>query len=502
VWYDSKGKVWQRWNDQVIGGAWDGSLKRYVYEGGQLVQEHDWDVMEDQGSWVYTYNDIDRDYLRHQGGIRQREGGASSYNDFYLQQSGSSIEIKTQRDQASATIARAERTQSLNQMAGTTFTDISNLATSNSPVAMYGGGTSGATGGFDGLVHKGGGSHYFLSGLGRRINGPTGSKGLTGGNAGPPLVEPAYRCNCEDCADLIRGHFTDFEGGDPLEQLCCSCEWKILGNAIYNDPCLAEGREYDCIALVCGDIEGSNGCPCIEDLSCSCERQGRRSKRKYLSPSSVDPCCGPGSCCGDSPNFTNGCPPVLSSDCFDHINYGLIFQALSCFGCIGTDLKAYYYGDYSGHLVPWDRLLTCVIIAETGGYFYSDGCFQIEDKLSSSGADCLNDESFLDLLTTCSDFPIQINQWGQFLKDCIKKHGVKDCIQYLQQDQNLGLLCSIFELCKYPNKADRMFSSIIDCGKAHSKTGYTNNKFDCCMNCCTDLPVFSGSVTGPPSGGP
>jgi hypothetical protein len=127
VWYDSKGKVWQRWNDQVIGGAWDGSLKRYVYDGGQLVQEHLWDVAEDQGSWVYIYNDIDRDYLRHQGGIRQREGGASSYNDFYLQQSGSSIEIKTQRDQASATIARAERTHSLNKIAGTTFTDISNL---------------------------------------------------------------------------------------------------------------------------------------------------------------------------------------------------------------------------------------------------------------------------------------------------------------------------------------------------------------------------------------
>jgi hypothetical protein len=161
VWYDSKGKVWQRWNDQVIGGAWDGSLKRYVYDGGQLVQEHLWDVAEDQGSWVYTYNDIDRDYLRHQGGIRQREGTAASYNDFYLQQSGAAIEIKTQRDQASATIARAERTQSLNQMAGTTFTDISNLATSNSPIAMYGGGTSGATGGYDGLMQRVGGGGYL-----------------------------------------------------------------------------------------------------------------------------------------------------------------------------------------------------------------------------------------------------------------------------------------------------------------------------------------------------
>jgi hypothetical protein len=188
VWYDSRGKVWQRWNDQVIGGAWDGSLKRYVYDGGQLVQEHLWDVTEDQGSWVYTYNDIDRDYLRHQGGIRQREGTAASYNDFYLQQSGSSIEIKTQRDQASATIARAERTQSLNKMADTTFTDISNLATSNSPVSMYGGGTSGGTAGFDGLVQRGGGRGY-LSGLGRAING-----GLSWSYGG-------------------RAHYSKFEGG-------------------------------------------------------------------------------------------------------------------------------------------------------------------------------------------------------------------------------------------------------------------------------------------------
>jgi len=168
VWYDSRGKVWQRWNDQVIGGAWDESLKRYVYDGGQLVQEHLWDVAEDQGSWVYSYNDIDRDYLRHQGGIRQREGTATAYNDFYLQKSGAAIEIKTQRDQASATIARAERTQSLNQMAGTTFTDISNLATSNSPIAMYGGGTSGGTGGFDGLVQKG--HRYYLAGITTTVN--------------------------------------------------------------------------------------------------------------------------------------------------------------------------------------------------------------------------------------------------------------------------------------------------------------------------------------------
>jgi hypothetical protein len=202
-------------------------LKRYVYDGGQLVQEHDWTVTDNFGTWVYTYADINRDYLRHQGGIRQREGTAASYNDFYLQQSGAAIEIKTQRDQASATIARAERTQSLNQMAGTTFTDISNLATSNSPIAMFGGGTSGGTAGFDGLVQRYHGNHLLVGiskFIARKVDLPHSSGGLEqDDNASngtscssnedygmkinwPPLPIPTGKCsddwNSNDCCPL------------------------------------------------------------------------------------------------------------------------------------------------------------------------------------------------------------------------------------------------------------------------------------------------------------
>ncbi|HEX9743988.1 MAG TPA: hypothetical protein VGB30_01040 [bacterium] len=249
----------------MIGGAWDGSLKRYVYDGGQLVQEHLWDVTEDQGSWVYTYNDIDRDYLRHQGGIRQREGTAASYNDFYLQQSGSSIEIKTQRDQASATIARAERTQSLNKIAGTTFTDISNLATSNSAIAMYGGGTSGGTAGFDGLVHLDSGGGY-LPGAGGAINGGIitpyfgGGKphySRSGGRGKPPEYPGGVKCNCDDCRDFIKGTY----GSHPdALAVACGCKEEILPMAWANDPCLSHGFDYSCLDLVCSS--GFCGNPC------------------------------------------------------------------------------------------------------------------------------------------------------------------------------------------------------------------------------------------------
>jgi hypothetical protein len=149
----------------VIGGAWDGSLKRYVYDGGQLVQEHDWTVNDNFGTWVYTYADINRDYQRHPGGTTQRQGTASSYADYYMQNSGVQHEFKTKRDPATASLARDERTESLNQLPGSTFENISNLATSNSYIEMYGGGTSGGTAGFDGLVQRGG--RHYLAGLGK-----------------------------------------------------------------------------------------------------------------------------------------------------------------------------------------------------------------------------------------------------------------------------------------------------------------------------------------------
>jgi hypothetical protein len=97
--------------------------------------------------------------------MTQRQGTAASYTDYYMQNSANAIEYKTERDPASATIARDERTKDLDQLAGSTFANISNLAKSNSFIEMYGGGTGGTPAGFDGLMQRGG--RHYLAGLGR-----------------------------------------------------------------------------------------------------------------------------------------------------------------------------------------------------------------------------------------------------------------------------------------------------------------------------------------------
>ena len=85
LWYDGKGRVWQRWNDNSSTSAWSENLKRFVYDGAALIQEHTVGAEVVSEKWVYTYTDINRDYLRHPAGVRQREGGASNYTDHYLQ---------------------------------------------------------------------------------------------------------------------------------------------------------------------------------------------------------------------------------------------------------------------------------------------------------------------------------------------------------------------------------------------------------------------------------
>jgi hypothetical protein len=184
-WYDSKGKVWQRWTDNTSTSQWDNTLKRFVYDGSQLVQEHDWTVIDNFGTWVYTYADINRDYQRHPGGMTQRQGTAASYTDNYMQNSGSAIEYKTERDPVSATIARDERTKDLDQLAGATFSNISNLATSNSFIEMYGGGIGGTPAGFDGLIQMGG--RHYLAGMGRFTNRSGNNPYLSGG--GGPVTQ-------------------------------------------------------------------------------------------------------------------------------------------------------------------------------------------------------------------------------------------------------------------------------------------------------------------------
>ena len=162
VWYDGKGRVWQRWNYDTNSEEWSESLKRFVYDGSVLVQEHSWTATVALEEWHYTYVDINRDYLRHPAGLRQREGTAASNTDYFMQADTGALEYKIERDPTSATADRTERSASLDQIAGASFTsDLSNLATSGDYIEMYGDSSNG----FDSLVQKGG--RHFITGLGR-----------------------------------------------------------------------------------------------------------------------------------------------------------------------------------------------------------------------------------------------------------------------------------------------------------------------------------------------
>jgi hypothetical protein len=179
LWYDGRGRVWQRWNDNSNTEDWDGTLLRFVYDGSTLAQEHNFDVAEVLNAWVYTYDDLTRDYLRQPGGTRQRERSGGNDTDYFLQANQGTLEYKVERSPVSETYARTERKSSLDQLPDSTFNNISNLATPNGYIEMYGGSTSGSTAGFDGLVHMGG--RHYLAGLGRKVNAaPDGGSSFLG----------------------------------------------------------------------------------------------------------------------------------------------------------------------------------------------------------------------------------------------------------------------------------------------------------------------------------
>jgi YD repeat-containing protein len=167
LWYDGRGRVWQRWNDNSNTSALASSLTRFIYDGSTLAQELIFDVENVSDAWVYTYDDLTRDYLRQPGGIRQRERVTGTDTDYYLQANQGKIEFKVTRGTVATTGVRNERKSSLDHLPSSTFTNISSLATSNGYIEMYGGSTSGSTAGFDGLVQMGG--RHYLAGLGRFV---------------------------------------------------------------------------------------------------------------------------------------------------------------------------------------------------------------------------------------------------------------------------------------------------------------------------------------------
>ena len=241
---------------------WEPALKRFVYDGSQLVQEHDW-TASGNGTWAYTYTDINRDYLGHPGGIRQREGTKASHDDYYMQLNNGVIEYKTERPLTPSIVEKEERTISLNQLPNSTFTNISNLATANGYVEMYGGTTAGASAGFDGLVQMGG--RHFLSGVemftNREGNGPytapaqTMQFGIEGGGLQPGEVIPGSTWQCDLC-------------WRPGEMPQC---WKVVG---VDPPYPGEAKPNRPSALACAmllvDCNGErckDGIQCPEDIN-------------------------------------------------------------------------------------------------------------------------------------------------------------------------------------------------------------------------------------------
>ena len=166
IWYDGRGRVWQRWVYDSSGETWDSSLTRYVYDGFAYAQEHNFAVEEVEGAWVYTYDQILTDYLRKPGGVRQKDISTvdqSETDEFLLMDSGNpSAKIKRETD---SMVQRVELTSS-----GASQASGSQQDTTISKLGFLGGYTesfSGSTA-FDPLVQMGG--RQYLGGLGRFLS--------------------------------------------------------------------------------------------------------------------------------------------------------------------------------------------------------------------------------------------------------------------------------------------------------------------------------------------
>ncbi len=313
--YDGRGRIWQRWNDNSDTSYWDATLTRFVYDGSQLVQEILFDVEDVEGSWVYTYNDLTRDYLRQSAGMRQRERDGGDDTDYYMQANRGVFEFKTERDPVAATIDRDFKSSALDQISGSTFQELGNLTTSGSYVEMYGGTKSGDTAGFDPLVQMGGG--HYLGGLGRTVNYGFGGGGFGGGSGGgasnpqapggglpvppgngngfgggfgeppssgngsgykklppgrkgkrrkPHKQTPTSKCNCEDCLELLKYCIISFLPGQSMWQnfynFCCI--QGIAACPLILDPCAPASS---CRDLLCGPSMGRCFCDAVVDYS-------------------------------------------------------------------------------------------------------------------------------------------------------------------------------------------------------------------------------------------
>jgi hypothetical protein len=238
---DGRGRVWQRWV-YLAGSEWDTNLTRYVYDGSAYAQEHNFTVAEDEGAWVYTYDQILTDYLRKPGGVRQRDISTvdqSETDQFLLSDSGS-VSARIQRE-TNSLVQRVELTAS-----GTAQAAGSQQDTTISKLGLRGGYTetfSGSTE-FDPLVQMGG--RHYLGGLGRFNNRYKNQPYLGGGEPMPATDPPG----------VLPG---DFPGGLPnVRPFGPGIGWTASGTASSSSSSPSECPDC-CWEDIVGDCYSKHG---------------------------------------------------------------------------------------------------------------------------------------------------------------------------------------------------------------------------------------------------
>jgi hypothetical protein len=265
IWYDGRGRVWQRWIYNSGTEEWDSNVTRYVYDGSAYAQEHMFVAGEVEGAWVYTYDQILTDYLRKPGGVRQRDISTvdqSETDQFLLSDSGS-VSARIQRE-TNSLVQRVELSAS-----GTCQASGSQQDTTISKLGFRGGYTetfSGSTE-FDPLVQMG--QRHSLPGLGGKAGGSSGGTriggGLTFGGTSslsklPPIGGLIYKEESDehwyDPIFLNPEDYNSWVSGGMCPACCENC---VTSNAV--PPLNTFATDQGWCALCCGTRLEFQGCP-------------------------------------------------------------------------------------------------------------------------------------------------------------------------------------------------------------------------------------------------
>jgi hypothetical protein len=261
LWYDALGRVFQRSTMPISGITPEITLTRYVFDGSTLVQEHEWTATESEGSYVYSYNHITRDYLYQAGGIRQRESSDGySFTDRFLVTDGGPITASIDKGITTNVIYNELSGSGTRQAGGSHWEGkLSNLFSPNNYLEDFGGSIVGPTAGHDPILV--GGGHPVIVGL-----LPPGQGPLPRDASGCPLccyglyVSPydyySHFTSAGDCYGIFGGTTMGYQGilGVPdqesakacWEEMCCSsCSKDSIYSDLKQTRCAAAEAAYN-----------------------------------------------------------------------------------------------------------------------------------------------------------------------------------------------------------------------------------------------------------------